>query len=98
MTDEQIFQRDGFKCVYCDFDAGAFRTWAFLQVDHFKPKSAGGSLDEPSNRVTSCIICNNMKGAAVYSSLEEAREKIQGYWSAMQAYWEKNVKPLTPAN
>ena len=64
--DEEIFKRDNFRCVYCGFNGNTFENWAFLQVDHFKPRCLGGS-DEPENLVTSCIVCNHMKGAFTYS-------------------------------
>jgi 5-methylcytosine-specific restriction endonuclease McrA len=94
-TDEQTFTRDGFKCVYRGFDGRTFNGWAFLQVDHFKPKSRFGS-DEPENRVTACVVCNNMKGGAEFATLEEARAAIQLWWAQMREYWKKNVKPLVP--
>ncbi|KJV07582.1 HNH endonuclease [Methylocucumis oryzae] len=88
--DEDIFERDCFRCVYCGFDGNSFRTWAFLQVDHFKPKSRGGT-DEKSNLVTSCCICNHMKLDEEFSSVAEAREKIGTYWAQMENYWHSNV-------
>ena len=91
--DEEIFQRDGFRCVYCDYDGSSFEGWTFLIVDHFKPRSRGGS-DEPDNLQTYCIICNQMKGATVYQSLEEARNVLGGYRKGMQEYWGTHVRPL----
>lgn len=89
--DEEVFERDGFKCVYCDFDGREFKNWAFLQVDHFVPRSLGGS-DEADNLVTSCIICNHMKGAKEWPTIEEARREIATWWTGMRGYWEANVK------
>lgn len=55
----EILKRDGFRCTYC----GAGRTQgAVLQVDHVKPKAAGGS-DDPSNLTTACDDCNAGKAA-----------------------------------
>ena len=93
--DEDIFQRDGFRCVYCDFDGRDFKGWAYLQVDHFKPRSLGGT-DDPTNLVTSCIVCNHMKGAKGWSSIEEARREIATWWAQMREYWEVNVRPRVP--
>src|SRR5437879_3715692 len=74
--DKEIFRRDGFRCVYCDFDGKTFEGWVFLAVDHFKPKSRGGS-DEPDNLVTACVSCNHMKGAFEFSSLDAARAEVE---------------------
>jgi len=89
--DEEIFQRDSFRCVYCGFDGSTFEKWVFLQVDHFKPRCLGGS-DEADNLVTACIVCNHMKGAFTYSSREEARKSISQWRSQMQKYWDEKVK------
>ena len=91
--DEEIFQRDGFRCVYCGYDGSTFKKWAFLQIDHFRPKCLGGS-DEPENLVTACIICNHMKGAFVYPTHNDARKAIRLWWSQMETYWDSKVKHL----
>lgn len=88
--DEEVFERDGFKCVYCGFDGSSFRTWAFLQVDHFKPVSAGGT-DDISNLVTSCSICNHMKLDKQFLSIAEAREVLDTWWRQMESYWLSKV-------
>lgn len=90
-TDEEIFQRDGFTCVYCDFDGSDFKSWSFLQVDHFLPVSKGGT-NEASNLVTACCICNHMKLDRTFDSIEEARKEIQKWWTQMEAYWKENVR------
>lgn len=92
-TDEEVFQRDGFKCVYCDFDGTTFEGWAFLVVDHFKPTSLGGG-NNLDNLKTACVICNSMKGCNNWDTVEEARENLQRWWSQMRTHWEKKVKPL----
>jgi 5-methylcytosine-specific restriction endonuclease McrA len=58
---ERIFQRDGFKCVYCGGGKiGAGNCADRLEVDHVIPRSRGGS-NEYSNLVTSCKSCNGSK-------------------------------------
>jgi 5-methylcytosine-specific restriction endonuclease McrA len=91
--DEVVFARDGFRCVYCGFDGREFDGWTFLQIDHFKPRSLGGT-DHIDNLVTSCIVCNFMKGAKVWPTLEEARREIATWRSQMRQYWQQNVEPL----
>lgn len=50
----KIFQRDGFRCVYC----GATEN---LSLDHVIPQSRGGS-HEPDNLACCCLTCNSSKG------------------------------------
>src|SRR2546425_8437248 len=52
---DRIFDRDRHVCVYCGSPDN-------LSVDHILPKSLGGG-DEEENLVTSCSLCNSMKGA-----------------------------------
>ncbi len=94
-ADELIFQRDGFRCKYCDFDGSTFRGWVFLQVDHLKPRSRGGQ-DADENLVTACIVCNQMKGAFAFGSIVEAREAITGWRNQMHDFWQTKVRPLLP--
>jgi len=92
-TAEEIFKRDGFRCVYCGFDGSTFEGWAFLQIDHFKPRSRGGT-DAPENLATACIIYNQMKGGFEWPTLEAARTDLRKWRGQMREYWEKNVAPL----
>ena len=91
--DEEVFKKDGFRCVYCGHDGRTFEGWKFLVVDHFKPRTKGGGKDL-SNLNTACLICNLMKGAQEWPSLDEAKEDIEEWHSKMRIYWEKVVKPL----
>ena len=88
--DEQIFRRDGFRCVYCGFDGNTFAGWVFLAVDHFKPKSRGGS-DEPDNLVTACVSCNHMKGAFDFPSLDAAKAEIGKWREQMRRIWANHL-------
>ncbi|SRR6266478_9309302 len=98
MTDQErdlvVFKRDKFICQYCGFDGTAFRAWAFLEVDHFKPKrlDQSGDTHEFSNLVTSCCLCNRMKGGTEFKDVADASEKLRIMWDQMETYWEKNVK------
>src|ERR1700730_7381878 len=56
---EMLRQHFRYRCGYCgvrERDAGAE-----LTVDHFQPRSQGGS-DEPENWVYCCHACNEFKG------------------------------------
>lgn len=54
MSRLKIYQRDGYKCVYCG-------THKKLTIDHVMPKSRGG-LNTWENMVTCCFDCNSKKG------------------------------------
>jgi 5-methylcytosine-specific restriction endonuclease McrA len=53
----EIFERDGYRCVYCGevFAADA------LTVDHVQPRMKGGDRSG-GNLVTACRGCNTAKG------------------------------------
>jgi len=61
---QNIFSRDGFKCVYC----GSKYKKEDLTFDHIVPKSRGGR-NSWENTVTSCFRCNQKKAD---KSLKEA--------------------------
>lgn len=54
LSRQNIFKRDGFRCVYCG-------TRDRLTLDHVLPRSRGGQ-DGWHNLVTACQRCNTMKG------------------------------------
>lgn len=56
-----IYIRDGFSCAYCGSDLRG-RGPEELNLDHLKPRSAGGSNSE-CNLVTACKSCNSSRGA-----------------------------------
>jgi hypothetical protein len=53
-----VFERDGWRCSYCDVEI----TMTTGHADHVVPRSRGGS-DDPSNLVAACARCNLSKGA-----------------------------------
>ncbi len=54
----QLFERDGFKCVYCG--KSSIEDGVKLVIDHIYPVEEGGENDV-FNLVTSCYDCNAMK-------------------------------------
>ena len=56
-----VLHRDGFRCRYC---GRGHKENVSLHVDHFHPKSAGGTNDI-DNLITSCSECNLGKGARI---------------------------------
>ena len=61
-------ERDGFKCVYCGYDATC--------VDHVMPRSCGGA-NHPSNLVASCDPCNQIASDKVFDSLMDKTSFIR---------------------
>lgn len=51
---QQIFERDGKVCAYCETTDGPFH------IDHIRPRSLGGS-DDPENLTVACATCNLSK-------------------------------------
>src|ERR1700757_424456 len=89
-TRVRIWARDGFKCRYCDYDAGAsfdaFRR-ASLAVDHLKPPKHGGGNDD-ANLVTCCAAYNAAKGEEdLGSSVEDVRRYLRLYWAECSRPW-----------
>jgi len=88
----RIFARDAFKCVYCDYDGSTFERWRYLAVDHFIPKSAGGTEDD-GNMVTACIDCNVMKGTFKFATVAEARVAITTWIAGERRIFEAAFAP-----
>lgn len=57
MKREDVFARDGYRCVYC---GGVFPPEE-LSVDHVQPRVRGGDRSG-GNLVTACGPCNTRKG------------------------------------
>lgn len=56
-TQQRVWARDGFKCLYCGRKMGE----TLMTIDHFVPLELGGENDE-SNYLSSCRGCNKKKG------------------------------------
>ena len=57
MKREDVFRRDGYRCVYCGEEFPVEE----LTVDHVQPKARGGD-NSAGNVVTACGGCNTRKG------------------------------------
>ena len=57
MKRNQIFDRDGYRCVYCGEQFAPDE----LTLDHVQPRVGGGDRSE-GNLVTACMGCNTLKG------------------------------------
>ena len=66
----KVYLRDGFTCCYCGLLFNRPLNWnrsealhngkMFLEIDHIKPLSKGGS-DNIENKQSLCQKCNNKK-------------------------------------
>ena len=101
MNDEwkhKIFERDGYKCIYCGWDGTRdLRAYMLLEPDHFVPKDKGGSI-EADNVVTSCHICNTMKGPQVFRSTEDAKKELEKEYQAVNRDWHQRMNSLCGAS
>lgn len=108
-VDQEMFERFGFRCVYCGFDGRSFDNWMQLTTDHIVPKSQGGA-DSPENKVLACHFCNtltcryvpdpNMSRNAVLAKKQEIvaarRDEYFRLWlAAVAPKWLKEVKPAS---
>jgi 5-methylcytosine-specific restriction endonuclease McrA len=62
LSRDDIFERDGYKCAYCELDLRDSRTQSTL--DHILPKCVFDSKPEANhdeNLVTCCLKCNRLK-------------------------------------
>ena len=53
----KVFERDGFKCHYCNKQLTRFSA----TLDHIQPVSKGGD-NSFENLTTSCLHCNSQRG------------------------------------
>lgn len=58
LSRENIYKRDNYKCVYCEYDGR--KNLKTINLDHIIPQSKGGKHTW-RNLVTCCIPCNNEK-------------------------------------
>jgi 5-methylcytosine-specific restriction endonuclease McrA len=62
----QIHKQDNFICQYCGKDMlGSLDDWAQMAIDRFKG-------NHKVRLVTSCQLCNKIKGKKVFSNMQEA--------------------------
>ena len=63
---ESVFEKDSWRCHYCDKKTVRVRGKLQATVDHIVPVSDGGS-DDLENLVTACRSCNSKKGTTDYA-------------------------------
>jgi len=82
MTRDEIFARDGYRCVRVPSGRGQVHPAAALTLDHVQPRLRGGDRTA-GNIVTACSPCNILKGhrslAAFLADDAAARENFFRY-------------------
>lgn len=90
MTRDELFRRDGFRCVYC---GGVFEAEE-LSVDHVQPRVRGGDRSG-GNLVTACRTCNTAKGhtrlATYLRTHPDARRNFFRYATAV---WPRHLRAV----
>lgn len=90
-----VRQRFSYRCGYCgvaEYEAGAL-----LEIDHYRPLSAGGS-DDLENLVYCCAACNRFKHD--YWSEDETKRPLHPLWDDLSQHIHEQedglLVPLTP--
>lgn len=82
----RVFNRDGWKCVYCGYEGNSPKTYVFLEADHLDPATKTDDDYDPEHddeKVTACNCCNKLKGnyrpkgATREEKLADARACVQ---------------------
>ena len=84
-----IYERDGFRCLYCGFDGRNFETFPMLEIDHINPDGPY----EPANFATCCHACNATKWREPCESVAQAKEILARHRAVNLAHWEKDGAP-----
>jgi 5-methylcytosine-specific restriction endonuclease McrA len=90
MTRDEIFARDGFRCVYC----GLVHPAAALTLDHLQPRLRGGDRTA-GNIVTACAPCNVLKGHRTLAEyLAEDAEACQNFFRYAAHVWPRHLRAV----
>ena len=86
----RIFERDRFRCVYCD----AVFPDEDLSLDHVQPRIKGGDHSD-GNLVTCCKACNELKaGQAAWSFLATDEVRRENFLKNAHAVWPRIKKAI----
>jgi 5-methylcytosine-specific restriction endonuclease McrA len=87
---EDVFARDGYRCVYC----GAELPAEALTVDHVQPRVRGGDASG-GNLVTACGPCNVRKGhRALAEFLADEPGVADGFRRRAVHVWPRHLRAL----
>lgn len=90
MNREEIFSRDGFRCVYC---GGVFEATA-LSVDHVQPRMRGGD-GSGGNVVTACGGCNTAKASRpLWQFLADNPDARRNFFQFARYVWPRHLRAV----
>ncbi|HEY0777367.1 MAG TPA: HNH endonuclease [Gemmatirosa sp.] len=93
MRREEVFARDGHRCVYC---GGEFPVEQ-LSVDHVQPRVKGGDRSG-GNLVTACGACNTRKGhRSVAEFLTADPDARRNFLRLARHVWPRHLRALEDA-
>lgn len=85
-----IFERDGYRCVYC----GAQFPAEELTLDHVQARVKGGDRSE-GNLVTACEACNIKKGHRRLSHfLHENADARENFFTLAVHVWPRHLRTV----
>jgi 5-methylcytosine-specific restriction endonuclease McrA len=90
VTREELFARDGHRCVYCGeiFEPDA------LTIDHVQARVRGGDRS-PGNLVTACTTCNTAKGHMRVATYLAARpEACRNFFRFATYIWARHRRAI----
>jgi 5-methylcytosine-specific restriction endonuclease McrA len=86
----EIFERDGYRCVYCGEQFPAEE----LTLDHVQPKVRGGDRSA-GNLVSACGACNTLKGHRRLSAfLHEEPRARESFFRHATHVWPRILRTL----
>jgi len=90
MTRDEIFARDGFRCVYC----GVVHPAAVLTLDHVQPRLRGGDRTA-GNIVTACRPCNVLKGHRTLAEYLAGNEvECENFFRYAEHVWPRHIRAV----
>lgn len=90
MTRDQLFERDGWRCVYC----GEIFAAEELTVDHVQPRMRGGD-HSGGNLVTACRGCNSRKGhSRLAAFLASDPEASRNFFRLAVHVWPRHLRAV----
>ena len=91
MKRDDVFARDGFRCVYCGEQFPAEQ----LTVDHVQPRVRGGD-NSAGNVVTACGGCNVLKGHRRLSEFlgAEPQARRNFFRLAARSVWPRHLRAV----
>lgn len=87
-TRNNLYNRDDYRCQYCDSKPGTHR----LTIDHVIPRSKGG-VTSWENCVTACGDCNRVKGDRTprQSDFNLKKKPVEPQWSPFAHVRKKDI-------